>query len=118
MAKSGNKRSALAEVVTREYTINLHKGVHNISSKKRTPRAVKLIRQFARSNMGTEDVRIDAALNKAMWSRGIRSVPNRIRVRMERRRNDDEDAKEKLYTFVTHVPVASFKGLQTQQIDE
>ncbi|KAJ2078301.1 60S ribosomal protein L31B [Coemansia sp. RSA 988] len=116
--KAGNKRSALAEVVTREYTIHLHKRVFGASFKKRTPRAVKTIREFARVNMGTKDVRIDSQLNKTLWARGIKAVPHRIRVRMARRRNDDEDAAEKLYTYVTHVPVATFKGLQTQQVDE
>ncbi len=32
---------------------------------------------------------------------------------LERKRNEDEDAAEKLYTRVTHVPVTSFKKLQT-----
>ncbi|KAJ1735510.1 60S ribosomal protein L31B [Coemansia biformis] len=117
-AKTGNKRSALAEVVTRECTINLHKRVFGASFKNRTPRAVKAIRKFAEETMGTKDVRIDAQLNKALWSRGIKAVPHRIRVRLARRRNDDESATEKLYTYVSHVPVANFKGLQTQQVDE
>ncbi|KAJ2753891.1 60S ribosomal protein L31 [Coemansia nantahalensis] len=116
--KTGNKRSALAEVVTREYTINLHKRVFGASFKQRTPRAVKAIRKFAMENMGTKDVRIDAELNKALWARGIKAVPHRIRVRMARRRNDDESAAEKLYTTVSFIPVASFKGLNTQQVDE
>ncbi|KAI8325624.1 hypothetical protein GQ54DRAFT_308333 [Martensiomyces pterosporus] len=116
--KTGNKRSALAEVVTREYTIHLHKKVFGASFKKRTPRAVKAIREFAQSHMGTKDVRIDAQLNKALWASGIKSVPHRVRVRLSRRRNDDEDAAEKLYTYVTYVPVADFKGLQTQTVDE
>ncbi|KAJ2702778.1 60S ribosomal protein L31B [Coemansia spiralis] len=116
--KTGNKRSALAEVVTREYTINLHKRVFGASFKQRTPRAVKVIRKFAEENMGTKDVRIDADLNKALWARGIKAVPHRIRVRMARRRNDDESAAEKLYTYVSYINVASFKGLHTQVADE
>merc|ERR1711998_608341 len=50
--------------------------------------------------MGTEDVRVDVKLNKYLWSKGIRAVPYRCRVRLSRRRNDDEEAKEKLYTLV------------------
>merc|ERR1712046_451211 len=30
--------------------------------------------------MGTSDVRIDVKLNKAVWAKGIKSVPYRIRV--------------------------------------
>ena len=42
------------------------------------------------------DVRIDAALNKHIWSHGIKNVQKRVRVRLSRRRNEDEEAKEKV----------------------
>lgn len=48
----------------------------------------------------------------------MRKTPTRIRVRLSRKRNDDEEAKEKLYTLVEHVPVASFKELETKVVDE
>ncbi|KAL7098940.1 hypothetical protein ACP275_09G050500 [Erythranthe tilingii] len=35
-------------------------------------------------------------LNKHIWSRGISSVPKRIRIRIARKRNDDEDANEEI----------------------
>ncbi|XP_056630811.1 60S ribosomal protein L31 [Diorhabda carinulata] len=120
MAKQkGEKKgkSAINEVVTREYTVNLHKRLHGIGFKKRAPRAIKAIRQFAEKQMCTPDVRIDTRLNKQLWSKGIRNVPFRIRVRLSRRRNDDEDSANKLYTLVTYVPVATFKGLQTENVD-
>jgi len=41
---------------------------------------------------------------------GIRNVPKRVRVRMSRKRNEDEDAKNKFFTLVQHVPVESFKA--------
>lgn len=78
--------------------------------KKRAPHAVKAIKAFAQKTMGTADVRLDPSLNKAVWSHGIKKVPHRIRVRIARKRNDDEDAKEKLYSYVSFVPVTSFKG--------
>ncbi|XP_037944768.1 60S ribosomal protein L31 [Teleopsis dalmanni] len=120
MAKTkGEKRnkSAINEVVTRECTIHLAKRVHNIGFKKRAPRAIKEIRKFAEKEMGTTDVRIDTRLNKHIWSKGIRSTPFRVRVRLARRRNDDEDSPNKLYTLVTYVPVASFKTLQTENVE-
>ncbi|KAM0683770.1 60S ribosomal protein L31B [Mitosporidium daphniae] len=110
--------SALSETVTREYTIHLHKHVHGQSFKKRAPTAIKAVKAFAVKHMGTKDVRLDPKLNKALWEKGIRNVPHRVRVRLARRRNDDEKATEKLYTQVTYVPVASFKGLQTESIEE
>ncbi|PVU98707.1 hypothetical protein BB560_000579 [Smittium megazygosporum] len=117
-AKRTSKKSALSEVVTREYTIHLHKLVHGSSFKKRTPRAIKEIKKFAEKAMGTKDVRIDPSLNKAVWSRGVKHVPHRIRVRFARSRNTDEGADQKLYTLVTFVPVNSFKGLQNETVDE
>merc|ERR1719270_2872639 len=47
--------------------------------------------------MGTKDVRIDTRLNKAIWTQGVRGVPFRMRVRLARLRNEDEDSVHKLY---------------------
>ncbi|KAJ2916188.1 hypothetical protein H1R20_g6490, partial [Candolleomyces eurysporus] len=113
----GKQRSALQDVVTREYTIHLHKRVHGRSFKKRAPWAVKSIIDFTQKAMGTSDVRIDPKLNQAVWAQGIKSVPHRLRLRLERKRNDEEGAKEKLFTYVSHVPVATFKGLQTEVVE-
>ncbi|KAI2798235.1 60S ribosomal protein L31 [Blomia tropicalis] len=111
-------KSALTEVITREYTIHLHKRLHGVGFKKRAPRAIKEIKKFASKQMGTEDVRIETRLNKFVWTQGIRNVPFRVRVRLARRRNEDEDSVHKLYTLVSIVPVRSFKGLQTENVDE
>ncbi|KAF9045276.1 ribosomal protein L31e-domain-containing protein [Panaeolus papilionaceus] len=116
--KTGGKtRSALQDVVSREYTIHLHKRVHGRSFKKRAPWAVKSVIDFAQKTMGTKDIRIDPKLNQAVWAQGIKTVPHRIRVKLERKRNDDDNATEKLFTYVSHVPVTSFKGLQTVVVD-
>ena len=78
-----------------------------------------VIRKFAQKAMGTTDVRVDVKLNKFIWSRGIRSVPRRVRVRISRKRNDDEDAKEELYSLVTVTEVLEgFNGLGTKVIDD
>ncbi|EPS67383.1 hypothetical protein M569_07394 [Genlisea aurea] len=63
---------------------------------------------------GNTDVRVDVKLNKHIWSRGIRSVPRRVRVRIARRRNDGDDAKEELYSLVTvaEIPEGGLKGLR------
>merc|ERR1712111_200118 len=106
-------KSTMMEVVTREYTINLHKRLHGIGFKYRAPRAVKEIKKFAEQAMGTKDVRIDTRLNKAIWAKGIKGVQFRMRIRLARLRNEDEDSVHKLYTLVTHVvvPQGGFKGL-------
>jgi len=112
MAK-GNK----PDLVTRDYTIHLSKRVHKKQFKKKAPRAIKEIRKFASKAMGTKDVRIDSNLNKFVWATGVRSPPVRVRVRLSRKRNEDEEAEEKLYTFAQLVQVSTFKGLQTENVD-
>ena len=34
--------------------------------------------------MGTKDVRLDPKLNQALWAQGIKTVPHRVRVKLER----------------------------------
>ncbi|KAI0519564.1 60S ribosomal protein L31 [Dendrobium catenatum] len=119
MVEKGSK-GRKEEVVTREYTINLHKRLHGCTFKKKAPKAIKEIRKFAQKAMGTTDVRIDVKVNKLIWSRGIRSVPRRVRVRIGRKRNEEEDAKEEFYSLVTvtEIPPEGLKGLGTKVIDE
>ncbi|KCV72523.1 50S ribosomal protein L31e [Fonticula alba] len=114
-----NTTKTLDEVVTRDYTVNLHKAIHGKSFKKRAPTAIKHIRKFATMHMGTTDVRIDLSLNNAVWNNGIRNVPKRMRIRLARLRNDDANATEKLYTVASFVPVPgnltkSNRGAQAQ----
>ncbi|KAK7795685.1 hypothetical protein U0070_026288 [Myodes glareolus] len=113
--KGGEKkgRSAINEVVTGEYTINIHPRTHGMGFKKHAARALKEIWKFAMKEMGTPDVRIDTRFNKAVWAKGIRNIPYCIRVSLSRKRNEDEDSPNKLYTLVTYVPVTTFKNLQS-----
>lgn len=110
------KGSKSQEECTRDYTIHVAKMTHKVAFKKRAPVAIRKIKAFVEKVMQTKDVRIDADLNKFLWSKGVRNVPNRVRVRLSRRRNKDEDSSEKLYTLVQHVPVESFKGLNTEVV--
>jgi large subunit ribosomal protein L31e len=119
MAKKGEKKaSRVNDIVTREYTINMHKRLMGQTFKTRAPRAISEVRKFAKKVMGTSDVRIDQKLNKYLWSKGIKNVPYRVRVRIARKRNDDEDAKEKLYSMCTLVDVDTFKGVGTNIVQE
>lgn len=45
-------------------------------------------------------------------------MPFRLRVRISRKRNDEENAKEKLYSYVQAINVKEPKGLQTTVVDE
>ncbi len=90
------RRTKSSDIVTREYTIHMSKRLYGVTFKKRAPRAIREIKAFAEKMMKTKDVRIDTTLNKHVWSMGVRNVAKRIRVRLSRRRNEDEEAKEKV----------------------
>jgi large subunit ribosomal protein L31e len=79
----------------------LHKRLHKVTFKRKAPKAVKEIKEFARKSMFTEDVRIDPELNQELWRNGVRNVDKKIDIVMERKKNEeDEEAKEKFYTLV------------------
>jgi large subunit ribosomal protein L31e len=82
--------------------------------------AIKEIRKFSQKAMGTSDVMLDVKLNKHIWSRDVRNVPTRVHVHIARKWNDDEDAKEELYSYVTvaEVPPECFVNLGTKVVDE
>ena len=55
---------------------------------------------------------------KALWATGVRNVPKRIRVEIQRKFNDEEDAEEEFYSYVTAVEDQTTKGLGTVVLDE
>jgi large subunit ribosomal protein L31e len=100
---------------SRDYTINLHSLCHGIQFKKKAPRALREIRKFAVKNMLTTDVRVDVDVNQYVWNKGIRNIPRRVRVRLVRKKNENEEKGEKFYTEVRLVKVKSFKNLKTEK---
>merc|ERR1711934_321507 len=92
----------------RDYTLNMHKRLQGIQFKKRAPKCIKIMRKFAQKEMFTKDVRIDTELNRHVWMKGIRNVPRKIRVRVSRKRNEDEDAKEKFYCVIHYLDEEDF----------
>ncbi|KDD76778.1 ribosomal protein L31e [Helicosporidium sp. ATCC 50920] len=110
MVKGTSRRM---EAVSREYTVNLGKALHNISFKRRAPRAVKEIRKFVQKQMLTKEVKVDVKLNKAVWSKGIRYVPKRLRIVVQRKRKEDDEGiedGEDMYCFVTLAEDQTTKG--------
>lgn len=48
------------------------------------PRAIREIKKFAQKEMKTTVVQIKPNLNTRLWEKGVRNVPNRIRVKISR----------------------------------
>ncbi len=53
--------------------------------KKRTPRAVRKLREFLRKHLKTDNISITPELNSVLWARGREKPPPRIRVRAVKR---------------------------------
>ena len=116
--KKGKKEKKEIAATTRDCTVNLHKALYKIQFKRRAPRAVRHIKNFVRKTMHTEDVRIDGKLNQFIWSEGIKNVPRKVRVRISRKKNEEEDAKTPFYSLVQYLTVKDFHGLKTEKVIE
>lgn len=85
--KNGKNKgcSAINEAVTREYTINIHRGTHRVGFKKADQQALKEIGKFAMKQRGSSNIHIDARLKKAIWFKGTSSVPCCVWVQLSRK---------------------------------
>ena len=103
-----------------ECTIHLAKLIKGRTFARRAPMAVKKIRAFAQKIFKTKDNRIDGSLNTAVWAQGVKGVPTRLRVKIERHVAENTDGaskRKRLYTVISHVPVATYKGLLNKVIN-
>ncbi|CAD6524628.1 Ribosomal protein L31e [metagenome] len=73
----------MSQELERVYTINLGKVLLSVDTH-RAPRAINMIKEFARHHMKTEEIKIEEDLAHIIWSRGVRSPPRKIRVRMSK----------------------------------
>ena len=71
----------LSQELERVYTIPLGKVLLS-QSQHRAVRAINMIREFARKHMKTQEIKIDEEVAHLIWSKGVRSPPRKIRVRM------------------------------------
>ena len=71
----------MSQEAERVYTINLGK-VWLSPNNQRAKRAINMIKEFAEHHMKTEQIKIDQELSQQVWTRGIRSPPRKIRVKM------------------------------------
>jgi large subunit ribosomal protein L31e len=47
----------------------------------RSPKAIRLIRDFLKKHMKSDDIKIDTSVNEKIWERGIQKVPPKIKVK-------------------------------------
>ena len=77
--KTEEKKEEIVE--ERVYTIPLtHAWIAPI--KKRTPRAMNILKDFLKKHMKIEDFIISKEVNERFWSKGIEGAPRKVRVRV------------------------------------
>ncbi len=103
----------MSQELERVYTINLGK-VKLSQSQHRAVRAINMIREFARHHMKVEEIKIEEELAHLIWSKGIRSPPRKVRVRMTK--TDEGYILVSQYTEEVESEVTSKKD--TKKIDD
>ena len=62
------------------YTIPL-RDVKRVPRTKRSPKAMRYIREFIQKHMKVEDVVIATEVNEKIWERGREKIPSKIKVK-------------------------------------
>ena len=70
------------------YDLNLRR-IWTAPREKRTPRAVRYVRQYAAQRMKADQVSLSEETNNLLWTRGISKPPRKIRIRVVK----DKDGK-------------------------
>lgn len=80
--KAAEEEEEELEIVEEKfYDLNLRR-IWTAPREKRTPRAVRYLREFVGRRMKTDDVAISEEANSMLWARGISKPPRKIRVRV------------------------------------
>ena len=74
------------EKIEREYIIPLREKGRPVPRYKKTPKAVKTVKEFLVRHMKIRDrdlnkIKIDRFVNEVLWFRGIKNPPHKIKVR-------------------------------------
>ncbi|MFL6397336.1 MAG: 50S ribosomal protein L31e [Nitrososphaeraceae archaeon] len=75
------------ENLSRVYTVNLGKAWLT-PRYRRTDRVMNMVREFAKKNMKSDEVKIDQDLGRHIWSRGKTNPPRKVRVKMIKDEDD------------------------------
>lgn len=80
------KSEVKTEKIEREYIIPLREKGRSVPRYKKTPKAIKTVKEFLVRHMKIRDrdlnkIKIDRFVNEALWSRGIKNPPHKIKVK-------------------------------------
>ena len=108
------KTESKTEKIEREYIIPLREKSRVVPRYKKTPKAIKTIKEFVARHMKVENrdlnkVKIDKDLNQFMWARGIRKHPHKIKVKVTK---DGENIRVELVDYPNNL---KFKKLREEK---
>jgi len=77
------------EKIEREYVIPLRARYKHVSLNKKTPKAIKTVKEFLAKHMQIRDkdlnkIKLDKFVNEYLWARGIKNPPHKIKVKATR----------------------------------
>lgn len=90
----------------RSYNIPIRKKTRETAKHKKTPRAIRVVRQFLQKHMKAEVVKLGPQLNLLMWKHGIKNPPHHIKVHAIK---EDDIVKAELEGFEYKEAVKSEK---------
>tara|TARA_Y100000031_G_C7996034_1_gene281426 strand:+ start:38 stop:601 length:564 start_codon:yes stop_codon:yes gene_type:complete len=92
------KKETTKNVLERVYNVPLRKEYQKAPNWKRTPKAVKALRQFIVKHMKSENVIIGRHANNLLWKDGIKKPPHHVKV------NAVKDEKGKVTVELVELP--------------
>jgi large subunit ribosomal protein L31e len=106
-----------SERIEREYVIPLRSQVKFAPRYKRTKKAVRTIKEFLAQHMKIRDrdldkIKLDKYLNEAVWMRGIRNPPHKIKVKAIKEKGI---VRVELVDYPTNI---KFKKLREERINK
>ncbi len=69
-----------AQLIERTYNVPLRKEYRKAPRWKRTPKAVKALKQFLEKHMKSDNVNLDGSVNTQLWKHGMKNPPHHIKV--------------------------------------
>ena len=103
----------MSQELERVYTIPLGK-VKISQSQHRAVRAINMIKEFARHHMKVETIKIDEELGHLIWSRGVRSPPRKVKVRMSK----TDEGYVLVSPFIDDVETAVMPEKETKKVED
>ena len=81
------KTETKSKKIEREYIIPLRKKYQHVARYKKTPKAIKTVKEFLARHLQVRDrdlgkIKLDKFLNEFLWARGIKNPPHKVKVKV------------------------------------